>query len=390
MIRDYKDALELLISKVEGDIDDSWEDIVDELELDIHPDSLRKAFNVSDFSGYKVAKFLKGAYGEDSSEEQIKQIEYKIRELKKERQKLRDERREYTKHIRAEARYEALKEVLEESLRDCDFSTHECFGSRVRSYDDKRSAILCLSDWHIGSVVDNQWNIYNVDIAKERVNKLSDKVKKYIIDNRISDLAVEINGDCIEGSIHVGCRVESEMNATEQIVTVSKMLAELINGLKPYVRSIKVITTLGNHGRIIANKSDQATESENFEMLIPEFLRIALDDDISIQTSQGFDATLYEFAGKKIYLAHGHNDKYNKAIKNCCNIFGVVPNEVHLGHTHHTESVNDSNTIVCVNGSLKGADNFAIGAVRSVTKPSQNLIIYGEDGDRMMVEICCE
>ena len=41
----YENELQLLIDKVEGIDNKSWEEMVDELHLSVHPDSLRKSFN---------------------------------------------------------------------------------------------------------------------------------------------------------------------------------------------------------------------------------------------------------------------------------------------------------------------------------------------------------
>ena len=120
-------------------------------------------------------------------------------------------------------------------------------------------------------------------------------------------------------------------------------------------------------------------------MLIPEFLRMGLDKDIQIITSQGLDFVQYECDNKIICLSHGHHDKVNSAINNMTKVYKIVPDEVHLGHYHHMSDLNDSNIHVVVNGGLKGIDDFGLKATRCVTKPSQNLIVYGED--RIMIEI---
>ena len=49
MPKSYEDELQLLIDKVEGADDKSWEEMVSELGLSVHPDSLRKSFNQSLF-----------------------------------------------------------------------------------------------------------------------------------------------------------------------------------------------------------------------------------------------------------------------------------------------------------------------------------------------------
>ena len=211
------------------------------------------------------------------------------------------------------------------------------------------------------------------------------KVKQYCLEMHITDLVVEINGDCIEGAINVSNRVASEEDVITQIIDVSKLLAESINSLKPYVQSLKVVTTLGNHGRLMPNKKDQNGERENFEMLIPEFLKLTLDKDINIITSQGMDIVKYEVDNKIIGLVHGHHDKPVNAIENFIKLYKVVPNEIHLGHYHAMSDKCESNIYINVNGSVKGADDYALETMRESTKPSQNLIVYGTD--RMMIEI---
>ena len=51
MPKSYEDELQLLIDKVEGADDKSWEEMVSELGLSVHPDSLRKSFNGGRYSG---------------------------------------------------------------------------------------------------------------------------------------------------------------------------------------------------------------------------------------------------------------------------------------------------------------------------------------------------
>ena len=58
MPKSYEDELQLLIDKVEGSDERSWEEMVDELGLSTHPDSLRKSFNGGRYSGYAVSKYF--------------------------------------------------------------------------------------------------------------------------------------------------------------------------------------------------------------------------------------------------------------------------------------------------------------------------------------------
>lgn len=385
-MNNYEKNLQTLIGKVEGSVDMGWDEVCDYIGADIHPDSLRKAFATTEYGGYNVAKYLMDKTANELTEEMVKRLQSKKDEEYKERVRLQDARREYNKELRAEARYENLVNIMKDCLSNVATSNIE-FGEKHLHIENKKSkyAILMLSDWHYGALCDSQWNYYDTNVAKERAEQLIAKTQSYILSLGITDLIVEINGDMCEGMINIGNRVASEESVVEQIINVSKLLSKCILSLKPYVNSIKVVTTLGNHGRLTPNRKEQADERENFEMLIPEFLRLTLGDDIPIVTSQGLDFVKYEFDDKIICLSHGHHDKVNSAIDNMIRVYKVVPDEIHLGHWHHMSDLNDSNIHVVVNGSIKGVDDFGLKATRCTTQPSQNLIVYGKD--RMMIEL---
>ena len=385
-MNNYEKNLQTLIGKVEGSVDMGWDEVCDYIGADIHPDSLRKAFATTEYGGYSVAKYLMDKTANELTEEMVKRLQSKKDEEYKERIRLQDARREYNKELRAEARYENLVNIMKDCLSDVATSNIE-FGKKHLHIENKKSkyAILMLSDWHYGALCDSQWNYYDINVAQLRAEQLVAKTQSYILSLGITDLIVEINGDMCEGMINIGNRVASEESVVEQIINVSKLLSKCILSLKPYVNSIKVVTTLGNHGRLTPNRKEQADERENFEMLIPEFLRLTLGDDIPIVTSQGLDFVKYEFDDKIICLSHGHHDKATSAIDNMIRVYKVVPDEIHLGHWHHMSDLNDSNIHVVVNGSIKGVDDFGLKATRCTTQPSQNLIVYGKD--RMMIEL---
>lgn len=385
-MNNYEKNLQTLIGKVEGSVDMGWDEVCDYIGADIHPDSLRKAFATTEYGGYSVAKYLMDKTANELTEEMVKRLQSKKDEEYKERVRLQDARREYNKELRAEARYENLVNIMKDCLSNVATSNIE-FGEKHLHIENKKSkyAILMFSDWHYGALCDSQWNYYDTNVAQLRAEQLVAKTQSYILSLGITDLIVEINGDMCEGMINIGNRVASEESVVEQIINVSKLLSKCILSLKPYVNSIKVVTTLGNHGRLTPNRKEQADERENFEMLIPEFLRLTLGDDIPIVTSQGLDFVKYEFDDKIICLSHGHHDKATSAIDNMIRVYKVVPDEIHLGHWHHMSDLNDSNIHVVVNGSIKGVDDFGLKATRCTTQPSQNLIVYGKD--RMMIEL---
>lgn len=354
-----------------------WGDYILGTDNNYSSENLRKAF-------YVVYKLLNKIDENNCDYDVIKDLENLRDEIYKERCRLQDIQREKRNDLRVEARFENLLEVVKDKM---DFMpTYEIKEFKhINKNQDKKYAVLQLSDWHCGALVDNQFNYYNVDTMVDRATKVRNNALEYCKLHNVTDLVIEINGDMVNGAIHVSSRVESEEGVIQQVITVTDVLAKLINSMKPYFNSIKIVTTLGNHGRLTPNKSDSIT-NENFEMLIPTMLRDKLSD-VKIIDSKGLDFTKYEIDGKIIMVSHGQNDNMTKVISDFSKMFKVVPNEIHLGHTHSYTDINDCDIKVTVNGSLIGSDDYAV-TIRKVTTPSQNLIVY--EKDRCIYEIKAE
>ena len=354
-----------------------WGDYILGTDNNYSSENLRKAF-------YVVYKLLNKIDENNCDYDAIKDLENLRDEIYKERCRLQDIQREKRNDLRVEARFENLLEVVKDNIGF--MPTYEIKDFKpINKNQDKKYAVLQLSDWHCGALVDNQFNYYNVDTMVDRATKVRNNALEYCKLHNVTDLVIEINGDMVNGAIHVSSRVESEEGVIQQVITVTDVLAKLINSMKPYFNSIKIVTTLGNHGRLTPNKSDSIT-NENFEMLIPTMLRDKLSD-IKIIDSKGLDFTKYEIDGKIIMVSHGQNDSMTKVISDFSFLFKVVPNEVHLGHTHSYTDINDCDIKVTVNGSLIGSDDYAV-TIRKVTTPSQNLIVY--EKDRCIYEIKAE
>ena len=354
-----------------------WGDYILGTDNNYSSENLRKAF-------YVVYKLLNKIDENNCEYDAIKDLENLRDEIYKERCRLQDIQREKRNDLRVEARFENLLEVVKDNIGF--MPTYEIKDFKpINKNQDKKYAVLQLSDWHCGALVDNQFNYYNVDTMVDRAIKVRNNALEYCKLHNVTDLVIEINGDMVNGAIHVSSRVESEEGVIQQVITVTDVLAKLINSMKPYFNSIKIVTTLGNHGRLTPNKSDSIT-NENFEMLIPTMLRDKLSD-VKIIDSKGLDFTKYEIDGKIIMVSHGQNDSMTKVISDFSKMFKVVPNEVHLGHTHSYTDINDCDIKVTVNGSLIGSDDYAV-TIRKVTTPSQNLIVY--EKDRCIYEIKAE
>ena len=372
----FEDELDYLIDKVENPANKkNWVDMVDDLQTNTHPDVLRKSFTGGRYGGYNVAKFYKAKIAEGCTSEEIERLEMLKDEIYKERCKISDLNRSRNAKLREESRFETLVEVLKCEMNN--FEPLQLNEYKPKTAIKKITGILQLSDLHIGKIIDNQWNVYNYDVAKQRINIIADKTIEKSKLHSVTDLVVEINGDILEGLIQISSRNSEEADVISQITFASELLAQVINKLKPHYENIRIITTLGNHGRLFSDKKNGMTK-ENFEMLIPEFLKFRIGNDVSIIKSYGLDFTSYEIDDKLICVAHGQNDKISKVIADFSKIYKKVPYAIHLAHFHQYTDVNDCDIYTTVNGSLCGTDDYAL-TLRKITKPAQNFIIYGDD-----------
>jgi hypothetical protein len=372
----FEDELEYLADFVENSTNKKdWKIAINKLNANIHYDSLRKAFDTTKYSGYNVMQYYKNKSTKYLADEEINKIENLKDELYKQRVKTQDVLREKKNILREEARFETLLDVLKEKIDDLE--TIKLNDFKEFKNKDIIWAVSQFSDWHALKLIDNQWNFYNKDTLKYRANTLVDKIISKSKLHNVTNLVIEINGDMIDGLIQVSSRNSAEADCIQQILFVSELLSQCINKLIPYYQEVKVITTLGNHGRLTSSKKDCLTK-ENFEMLIPEFLKLRLDNKVKIIRSQGLDFVGYRIEDKFICCSHGQNDKLKDVISDFAKIYKKVPTEVHLGHTHSYQDINDCDIMVTVNGSLVGTDDYAI-SLRKINKPSQNLIVYDND-----------
>ena len=157
------------------------------------------------YSAYTKGKA--DAVKEEEIPEVSEYMQQKI-ELQKERIKISDERVQTNAYIRQLAREETIKEIASKCAQE--MNSKKLLEAPKELYiSGKNAAILQLSDIHYGLVVDNYWNKYNPDIAKNKISQLRDKVIQYCEFNDVSDLYITELGDAIAGRIHETIKYQS-------------------------------------------------------------------------------------------------------------------------------------------------------------------------------------
>ena len=324
-----------------------------------------------------------------SDNEAFKELEDSKLELKKLKIQYQDQRRIYESYVRSDSRFEHLKDELMTNVQKLNeihpLYTFESY--KQNKYDVYREACLMISDVHLGMVINDSFNKYDMDVAKIRFNYLRDKVIEYCTLNNVSVLHVELLGDLPNGYIHTGTRINNEEDVISQIIDISELLSNFLHDISKYISAIEVYSTIGNHGRCMSIKDN--IQLENFERLIPWYLETRLKDCGNveiIQTENKDDIIVYDIINEKIFACHGHKDKLGTIVDDLSKFLKVFPSEVHVGHYHAHKTTVDSDITLVVNGSFCGTDEYAE-SIRKRNNASQTLIIYNEKGQECLYNI---
>jgi len=118
-------------------------------------------------------------------------------------------------------------------------------------------AVALASDWHaeetVKSASTNGLNEYNLDIARDRIDKFFAKTARLTEIERngakIDDLVLWLGGDLMTGMIHEELAETNAMTPTEVILWLQERILCGLETLKPHFRRIIIPTSYGNHGR---------------------------------------------------------------------------------------------------------------------------------------------
>ena len=322
--------------------------------------------------------YIKGkadAVKEEEIPEISEYMQQKI-ELQKERIKISDERVQTNAYIRQLAREETIKEIASKCAQE--MNSKKLLEAPKELYiSGKNAAILQLSDIHYGLVVDNYWNKYNPDIAKNKISQLRDKVIQYCEFNDVSDLYITELGDAIAGRIHETIKYQSRFDVITQIMQISEIIAEMITDLSKHFK-IHYYCCLDNHSRLEPNKK-AALDLESLARIIPWYLKERVGAFIEINDNKyGEDIITFKCKGFNIAGCHGDKDSPIKVVDNLSMMTRENFDMVLTAHLHHFSADEKNQILVISNPSILSTDDYSKN-LRLSSKSAQNLIIVSDE-----------
>ena len=360
---EYEYGLRLIEIKVEQNPDDlDWSDIVSLLGMNVHYDSLRKAANVTPYSGYHVMKYFKEKYDKGCTEiSYLSELDRKTLEFQKERQRFFDQRTELNKVVRKMARQDENVDILERAITNGVIPQLIYVPNTVMSSDN--DLLVSLNDLHFGAYVDNYWNYYNSDVCRclmqEYLGSIIETAERYNAEN----CYVWANGDLISGNIHKSIAVSNRENVIAQVVGVSELISEFLAELSKHFRHVYFSSVAGNHSRL--EEKDLASPHERMDDLVEWYLKARLQnfENVVFDHYRKIDDTMYllNIRGKTYLGVHGDYDGSDSKVQSLQTMAREPVYAILSGHLHHNKIDNVQGVKTIMAGSFLGMDDYCVG-----------------------------
>ena len=352
----------VLLAKEQGNLDVPWRDIAE-------------VFGYNEHYVRRVAKGVKLCHDTEGPAREVGDRYEALRE----RVRAQDERNAFRKDIRSTARWEQKIDYLEQLIAENGKEKYEPV-FRESYGPDSGTAIVMLSDLHIGACFSSALGKYDSSIAKERLDEYRNEVRKIALRHNLRKARVVLLGDLISGNIHQNITVTNREDVISQVMLASEMITEFVYSMSLIFEEVKVNSVCGNHSRIA--RKDEAIKAERLDRVIPWYVKSSLGHIENVAVIDPTDTTLdvLDVEGKIFYAVHGDYDGFNDSgVKNLVLMTGQRPYGILFAHNHY--SAHRANGVVAIQGgSLAGAgDDFTFDH-RMISGASQTVAVVDSDG----------
>lgn len=265
--------------------------------------------------------------------------------------------------------------------------------TKVSEGKEGNTGFLICSDWHAEETVKASTvlglNEFNLEISEQRIKNFFSNAIYMIKKKPVDNLVVGLLGDFIGGYIHDELAQTNGLSPMQGIQFVKGLI---ISGLKaihdelPELQKITVVGITGNHSRT----TKRLQFNNGFALNHEYFLYKDIEQTLTLMGLTKFeyiipegDLAYMDIYGKKILMCHGFQFKSAGGVGSIyppmLRWFGkmnqtIKIDKAFIGHWHTSIYTKE----VCVNGSLKGYDAFAIGHGLSYELPQQTYVILNE------------
>lgn len=385
----YESCLSDAYQKANHIIDMDWQEIIDKYGLDIHYDTLRKATQTI-FGGAFVSEYFKSKLASQTNDTYLAEIRAEKQEIRKEKQKLFDERTALNKILREQGRIESMFDIVKRAIEEHQPIKFDYVPTKIQDSDN--DLIIHLTDVHCGVDIVSKFNVFNIDILKQRLQKYLDEIIDIKNTYKSQNAYVILGGDMIQGIIHLNSRIEAKENVVTQIMEVTDLVSNFVYELSKVFQYVEVHTTAGNHSRSTANK-EETTRGDNFDLLIPFACKKDLKNIQNVKFVDNeleCDIATFKVRGHMVYATHGDKDTVKNVVYHMTKFARKtklpLPDMCYLGHRHTNGLTTVDDVKVIESGCVDGMDSYAIDK-RLVGTPEQTVTVVTE---KKMIKALCD
>jgi hypothetical protein len=263
-----------------------------------------------------------------------------------------------------------------------------------------QSAVLLLSDTHVGQVVEPDQTLglgeYNFDVFLSRLKRLEQAVFSILHDHvttKVDELVIPLLGDMMHGALAHAVEAGQKNTLFTQFYAAGHALSQFLRNLATLVPVVKIHTTVGNHTRW-QNQRKMPTDNRysNLDQFLYAYMEALTKDVNNVQwniTKQPFAA--FKVKGYSFQCGHGDNlrggdralgipahsigRKISSSMGLNAKIGQPLPNYYCFGHLHKPIQIPHTLGEVIVNGGFPGVDGFGLAEGFQSYWPSQKFFL---------------
>ena len=271
--------------------------------------------------------------------------------------------------------------------------------SIIENKSPKNRAVVALfSDVHAGELVSFEEthgiNKYDQEIMKSRIDSFFNQLIEYAEEVGSDELHLKMLGDMVNGEIHEELIRNSDLDTTESILAFADYISQWLTKLSSKFSIINVMALSGNHGRFSKKPNFKKKQTLNFDYLAYEFIRRETQNVVTSFEIPESPFVVRNINGFKFFSTHGDIFKGGTGLNPASGTIGRDAEKLSgvlrqinqdfqymdIGHFHKVilDLPTFSGKSIMQNGSVKGTDEFSIGAVKAGERPSQVVYIVEE------------
>lgn len=269
--------------------------------------------------------------------------------------------------------------------------------ARKGSGETPQSAMLLLSDTHIGQVVDPAQTLsyggYNFPTFLARLKYLEESVISIIENHQVAvteELVIAMLGDMLHGALVHSVEAGQKNDLFTQYFMGAHAVAQFLRSLAAHVPTLRVKTVVGNHPRWGTQHKMPADQrysngDQFFYALIQALVRDIPNIDFPLDKQP---MSLFEVQNFRFLALHGDTLKgggtagipalaYAKEVSARTQMFAAMgerPINYYIsGHIHKPVSLPHTSGACLTNGAFVGADGYTMSAAFVPVEPQQRL-----------------